>query len=113
MSKKNKNRIGVVYSTNPDFEYQESGNNEQETAGNSAQNLKIWLDRKGGNKLVTRVADFKGNAFDLAILKKSLQAACGSGGTVKDGEVLLQGDHCDKVLDYLIKEGYQATKAGG
>ena len=113
MSKKNKSRVGVVYSTNPDFEYQENGNDEQLTADNSDQNLKIWLDRKGGNKLVTRVADFQGNAFDLAVLKKNLQTACGSGGTVKDGEILLQGDHRDKVLDYLTKEGYKAKKAGG
>lgn len=113
MSKKKKNRVGVVYSTNPNFQFQESGKDEQETADNSAQNLKIWLDRKGGNKIVTRVADFKGNAFDLAVLKKSLQTICGSGGTVKDGEILLQGDHRDKVVDFLIKEGYKAKKAGG
>ncbi|UBM60070.1 translation initiation factor [Marinilongibacter aquaticus] len=112
MSNKNKKRQGVVYSTNPDFEYSE-GENEEETPANGQQNLKIWLDRKGGNKVVTRVAGFQGNAFDLAVLKKKLQQACGSGGSAKDGEILIQGDHRDKVLAALLAEGYSAKKAGG
>ncbi|MGR3810014.1 translation initiation factor [Jiulongibacter sp. NS-SX5] len=110
---KNKNRVGVVYSTNPDFEYQENGTEESETADANQQQLKIWLDRKGGNKVVSRVAEFQGNAFDLAILKKELQSACGSGGTVKDGEILIQGDHRDKILKYLTEKGYGVKKAGG
>lgn len=113
MSKKHRRQTdGIMYSTNPDFVF-ESENKEDETVGNAKQQLKIWLDRKGGGKVVTRVADFTGNAFDLAILKKELQSLCGSGGTAKDGEILLQGDHREKVVAYLKKEGYGAKKAGG
>ncbi len=112
MSNKNKKREGVVYSTNPDFVYNE-GKEEQSTPDNSQQVLKIWLDRKGGNKVVSRIAGFEGNAFDLATLKKNVQSACGSGGAAKDGEILIQGDHRDKILKYLLSEGYKAKKAGG
>jgi translation initiation factor 1 len=112
MSNKNKNRSGVVYSTNPDYKY-ESSIAEQLSGASNSQNLKVWLDRKGGNKVVTRLAEFEGNDFDLAVLKKKLQTACGTGGAVKDGEILIQGDHRDKVLSILISEGYSAKKAGG
>lgn len=112
MSNKNKNRTGVVYSTNPDFEYQDANSNLF-SESNSGQPLKVWLDRKGGNKVVTRVAEFSGNDFELAVLKKKLQSACGTGGTVKDGEILIQGDHRDKVIQLLILEGHAAKKSGG
>ena len=112
MSNKNKNREGVVYSTNPDFQYNDS-ENEQETLAKDKQQLKIWLDRKGGNKVVSRISGFIGNDFDLAVLKKNLQSACGSGGSTKDGELLIQGDHRDKILAWLLKEGFKAKKAGG
>lgn len=113
MSKKHRRQTdGIMFSTNPDFVF-DSENKEDETPGNGKQQLKIWLDRKGGGKVVTRVADFSGNAFDLATLKKELQNLCGSGGTAKDGEVLLQGDHRDKIVAYLQKAGYGAKKAGG
>jgi translation initiation factor 1 len=113
MSKKHRRQTdGIMFSTNPDFVY-ESENKAEESIGNAKQQLKIWLDRKGGGKIVTRVADFTGNTFDLAVLKKALQSLCGSGGSAKDGEVLLQGDHRDKVVEYLKKEGYGAKKAGG
>jgi translation initiation factor 1 len=112
MSNKNKNRSGVVYSTNPDYKY-ESSIAEQLSGSSNSQNLKVWIDRKGGNKVVTRVAEFEGNDFDLAVLKKKIQTECGTGGAVKDGEILIQGDHRDKVLNILISEGYAAKKAGG
>ena len=112
MSNKNKNRTGVLYSTNPDFEYNDANSGLFDNSG-SSQNLKVLLDRKGGNKVVTRVADFKGNDFELAVLKKKLQTACGSGGAVKVGEILIQGDHRDKVVQLLILEGYGVKKAGG
>lgn len=112
MSKKHRRQTdGIMYSTNPDFVFEPE--NKEESVGNAKQQLKIWLDRKGGGKIVTRVADFTGNAFDLATLKKELQSLCGSGGSAKDGEILLQGDHRDKVVDYLKNQGYGAKKAGG
>lgn len=109
---KNKsNANGIVYSTNPDFDY---GKEEEiETPKNENQNLKIWLDRKGGNKVVSRIEGFIGNEIDLQNLKKKLQSACGSGGSTKDGEILIQGDHRDKLLAFLLKENFKAKKAGG
>jgi translation initiation factor 1 len=110
--KKTKNQGGVVYSTNPDFEY-DNFDNQSETLPNDKQNFKIWLDRKGGGKVVSRVEGFIGTEDDLQSLKKRLQNACGSGGTAKDAEVLIQGDHRDKILAFLLNEGYKAKKAGG
>lgn len=109
--KKNKGG-GIVYSTNPDYEFN-LFDEEGETPENSRQDLKIWLDRKGGGKVVSRVAGFTGKEEDLQTLKKKLQNACGSGGSAKDGEILIQGDHRDKLLAFLLKEGYRAKKAGG
>lgn len=109
--KKNKGG-GVVYSTNPDYEFN-SLEEEAETPENSRQELKIWLDRKGGGKVVSRVTGFIGKDEDLQVLKKKLQNQCGSGGAAKDSEILIQGDHRDKLLAFLLKEGYKAKKAGG
>lgn len=111
MSKKN--RTGVIYSTNPDFEYQSDDQPEAQTLIPAQQNLKIWLVRMGGGKVVTSVREFVGADADLAELGKQLKAACGSGGSVKDGEMLIQGDHRDKVLAWLMAKGYKAKKAGG
>jgi translation initiation factor 1 len=107
-----RNTSGMVYSTNPDFEFSDE-NEEQETLAPSAQKLKIWLDRKGGGKVVSRVEGFIGTDADLQTLKKSLQQACGTGGSAKDAEILIQGDCRDKILAYLLKAGYTAKKAGG
>ncbi|AFK04360.1 translation initiation factor SUI1 [Emticicia oligotrophica DSM 17448] len=104
---------GIVYSTNPDFEFNFGDDEEVETLAANQQNLKIWLDRKGGNKIVSRIDGFIGKDEDLQALRKKLQNLCGSGGTAKDGEILLQGDHRDKILIFLQKEGYKAKKAGG
>jgi len=101
-----------VYSTNPDYEFK-LFEEETETPENSRQDLKIWLDRKGGGKVVSRVAGFTGKEEDLQTLKKKLQNACGSGGSAKDSEILIQGDHREKLLAFLLKEGYRAKKAGG
>ena len=103
---------GIIYSTNPDFEYK-NDSEETETLANDQQNLKIWLDRKGGGKVVSRINGFIGSDEDLQILKKKIQNLCGSGGSAKDGEILIQGDHRDKILAFLLKENYKAKKAGG
>ncbi len=111
MSKKN--RTGVIYSTNPDFQYESNEQPEANTLPPAQQNLKIWLVKLGGNKVVTAVRDFIGSEANLADLGKQLKAACGAGGSTKDGEILIQGDHRDKALSWLTNKGYKAKKAGG
>ncbi|MDN3203539.1 translation initiation factor [Algoriphagus sediminis] len=117
MGRKNndwKNRNGMVYSTDDDFEFEENSNLEEETLSASQQNLKVMLDKKArGGKKVTLVAGFVGSEDDLKELGKELKSKCGVGGSAKDGEILIQGDHRDKVLDLLLKGGYRAKKSGG
>lgn len=113
MSNKNKKRDGVVFSTDPDFTYQHEEENEYETLPPSQQNLKIYLDRKGGGKLVSRVNGFIGRLSDLEQLATELKRHCGGGGSIKDEEVLIQGDHRDKIVTWLMNKGYKAKKAGG
>lgn len=113
MGRKNnhKNRKGVVYSTNPDYEYDEFGDFEDETLAPEEQNLRVQLDKKArGGKQVTLVTGFVGTEDDLKDLSKALKSKCGVGGSAKDGEILVQGDFRDKVLAELQKQGYKAKK---
>lgn len=108
------NRTGVVYSTNPDFSFQTDAQAAPATLPPPRQQLRVQLDKKQrGGKQVTLVTGFVGTDADLQALGKLLKTKCGVGGNAKDGEVLVQGDFRDKVLEVLLKEGYKAKKAGG
>ena len=114
MSNKNNKNNGVVYSTNPDYNYQQNKSNSSSTLLPSQQDLRVWLETKHrGGKAVTVIKGFIGKEEDLNTLSKKLKASCGTGGTAKDGEILIQGDFRDRVVSLLIKEGYKAKKAGG
>jgi translation initiation factor 1 len=113
MSKNKKNRIGIVYSTNPDFEYQTEAVVEPETLPVQQQKLRIHLDRLKGNKEVTVIRGFIGKTDDLEDLGKWLKTKCSVGGTAKENEIQLQGNLRDKVLELLIKEGYSLSKKAG
>jgi translation initiation factor 1 len=103
---------GIVYSTNPDFEYQYNDNSGEATLPPAQQDLRIHLQSLKGNKKLSIVRGFTGSQDDLKDLGKLLKSACGVGGSVKDGEILIQGDHRDKIMAILKKEGYRAKKSG-
>jgi translation initiation factor 1 len=112
MSNKNKGKSGMVYSTNPDFDFSSPGE-EYETLLPKQQHLKVYLDRKGGGKLVSRISGFIGSAADLEELGSKIKKHCGGGGSIKDEEILIQGDHRDKIVTWLSGNGYVVKKAGG
>jgi translation initiation factor 1 len=116
MSKKNdwKKREGVVFSTDSSFQFDYQQQQEQQTLPPQQQMLKVLLDKNGrAGKQVTLVTGFIGTAGDLDTLGKLLKSKCGVGGSVKDGEILIQGDLREKIVQILIKEGYKAKKIGG
>ena len=113
MSKNKKIPVGVVYSTNQDFEYSFDNEEIAETLPPEKQKLKIQLDKKSrAGKQVTLITGFIGKADDAEILAKKLKNFCGCGGSSKEGEILIQGDVRDKVLTWLITQGYKAVKSG-
>ena len=106
-----KKRLGVVYSTNPDFKYQTEETQEETTLTPSRQRLIVRIDRRGrAGKQETLIEGFKGSGDDLAALAKTLKVKCGVGGTAKDGEITIQGDLRDKVTALLTSMGYGAKR---
>ncbi len=112
MSKKNKpDARGFVYSTDPNFNFQQEENEEMETLPASQQKLRIRLDTKHrAGKAVSLVQGFIGTINDLDDLGKKIKNFCGTGGSVKDGEIIIQGDQRDKILQWLLKNDYKQTK---
>ena len=114
MAKDWKDRLGVVYSTNPDFGYEKEQNETAETLPARQQNLTVVLDKKKRKgKVVTLVTGFIGSEEDLKKLGRELKIKCGTGGSVADGEILVQGDFAEKVIGLLQKEYYKVKRSGG
>ena len=106
-----KDRLNVVYSTNPDFQYETIEEEEVETLPKNQQKLRVSMEKKGrGGKTVTLVKGFIGSEYDLKELGKILKTKCGVGGSVKDGEIIIQGDFKQRITDLLKTEGYTQTK---
>jgi translation initiation factor 1 len=112
MSKKNRNdKHGFVYSTDPNFKFDDESHEAEETLVPKEQKLKIRLETKHrGGKTVTLIEGFIGKEGDLEDLVKKLKNFCGTGGSAKDWEIIIQGDQRDKVLQWLLKNGYEKTK---
>ena len=103
--------MGVVYSTNPNFEYTDNQVEEQQTLPKQQQKLRVWRDTHGrGGKVATVVRGFVGSDADLEELGKLLKRKIGVGGSVKDGQIIIQGENRDRVLQILLDEGYSRTK---
>jgi translation initiation factor 1 len=112
MSKKNKaDKNGFVYSTDPSFRFESGDSGPVETLAPAQQKLKIRLDKKHrGGKMVTLLEGFAGKEEDLEDLCKKLKNYCGTGGSAKDGEIIIQGDQRDKILQWLQKNAYKNAK---
>lgn len=112
--KKKQRYTGIVYSTDQAFDYQEEEHQEAETLPNYKQDLRVMLDKKmRGGKVVTLVKGFVGTSADLEILGRFLKQKCGVGGGVKDGEIIIQGDFKQRIVQLLVAEGYRVKLAGG
>ena len=112
--KREKDKINVVYSTNPNFQYDYNEEPESNTLPPQQQNIRVQLDKKQrAGKAVTLITGFIGKSDDLEQLGKLLKTKCGVGGTVKEGQILIQGDFCEKILQLLTAQGYKAKRSGG
>lgn len=106
-----KSRLNIVYSTNPDFCYEEEEKEEVATPEKRQQKLRVSIEKKGrGGKTVTVVSGFTGSEDNLKELGKLLKTKCGVGGSVKDGDILIQGEFRQRIIDLLKEEGYSQTK---
>ena len=106
-----KSRLGMVYSTNPDFQFEQQETVEEETLAPEKQKLVVAIDKKGrAGKQVTAVTGFVGKEEDLQQLGKMLKTKCGVGGSVKEGTILIQGDQRDKITSILTSLGYRAKR---
>ena len=106
-----KKRVGVVYSTNPDYEYSDDSQEEAVTLPKNQQKLRLNMERAGrGGKTVTLIKGFVGSEEDINALCKLLKQKCGVGGSVKDGEIIIQGDHRQRLIEILKKEGFCQAK---
>lgn len=109
-----KDRLGVVYSTNSEYDYQHDGEDEQDTLSPEKQDLRVTLDKKQRKgKAVTLITGFVGSNDDLKELGKRLKSRCGVGGSVKNGEIIIQGDFRSRVIDLLKADGYKVKQIGG
>ncbi|MFC2097346.1 translation initiation factor [Bacteroidota bacterium] len=109
MAKHKKNKaINVVYSTNPDYEFEYGQDEEMETLEPAEQLLKISLDKKNRKgKTVVLISGFVGESKDLESLAKAIKSYCGVGGSAKEGEIVIQGDQKKKINNYLLSQGYR------
>ena len=102
---------GLVYSTDPNFKLEEESNEQEQTILPAQQKIRIRLDKKHrGGKAVTLIENFIGKEADKEELGKKLKTFCGTGGSAKDSEIIVQGDQREKVLQWLLKNGYKQTK---
>jgi len=109
-----KERLGMVFSTNPDFQYEKEDDQQDEAPLPKQQNLRVELDRKGRNgKAATIITGFVGSEDDLKELARKLKTKLGVGGSTRDGEILVQGDFAAKIIQLLQSEGYKVKRIGG
>ena len=109
---KKKNKKLTVYSTNPNFEYDED-NHEVITLEPSDQLLEVWIDKHRAGKTAIIIKGYVGDLSDIKTLSKKLKTKCGVGGSVKNGEIIIQGNVRDKIMDILKQDGYRYKRVGG
>ena len=109
---KNNKKQGVIYSTNPTYQYKYE-DEETQTLPNNKQNLEVCIEKHRSGKTAVIIRNFIGTAHDLKLLSKMLKSKCGVGGSAKNNEIIIQGDIREKIINMLEKEGYQYKKVGG